>query len=82
MGEKFDLSKSSLNDCVHRIVKTLNSIANEIIKWPEKPQLAASKEKFICFGDAPMPGTVGVIDGTYIYRERNQVFTYFSLLNT
>lgn len=67
MGEKFDLSKSSLNSSVYRVVKILNSIANEIITWPKDQRLAESKEKFNCIGDSPMPGIVGAIDGTFIY---------------
>lgn len=77
VSEKFDLSKSSLNDCVRRIVKTLNSIAGEIIKWPEGPQLTACKEKFICLGDAPMPGVVGALDGSYVYIKKPNLQVFF-----
>ncbi|XP_011858935.1 PREDICTED: putative nuclease HARBI1 isoform X2 [Vollenhovia emeryi] len=70
VGEKFDLGKSSLNDCVRRVVKALNSIADEVIKWPKGPQLAVSKDKFSCLGDAPLPGIIGAVDGSYVYIKK------------
>ncbi|XP_039303184.1 protein ALP1-like [Solenopsis invicta] len=73
VGEKFDMSKSSLNDSVRRVVQSLNSIANEVITWPIGEQLAASKEKFNHLGDTPMPGVIGAIDGSYIFIKQPNI---------
>lgn len=49
------------------MVKALNNVVSEIIRWPTGLKLAASKERFIRFGDAHMPGVIGAIDGCYIF---------------
>lgn len=77
VGEKFDMSKSSLNDSVRRVVQSLNSIANEVITWPIGEQLAASKEKFNHLGDTPMPGVIGAIDGSYIFIKQPNIQVFF-----
>ncbi|XP_039313510.1 uncharacterized protein LOC120359578 [Solenopsis invicta] len=69
VGEKFDMSKSSLNDSVRRVVQSLNSVANEVITWPIGEQLAASKEKFNHLGDTPMPGVIGEVALHYKCRK-------------
>ncbi|XP_028048533.1 putative nuclease HARBI1 [Monomorium pharaonis] len=73
VSEKFDLGKSSLNACVRRVVKALNSIANEIIKWPIGLELASSKEKFMHLGQTPLPGMIGAIDGSYIFIKKPDI---------
>lgn len=73
VSEKFDLAKSSLNDSVRRVVKALNSIANEIIKWPTGEKLIASKEKFRCLGEIPIAGIIGAIDGCYIFIKKPEL---------
>lgn len=80
VGEKFDLSKSSLNDCVRRVIKILNNIAGEIIKWPKGERLITCKETFNCLGDAPIPGIVGAIDGTYIYIKQPNLQVFFFVI--
>lgn len=76
VSEKFDLGKSSLNDCVRRVVQALNSIGNEVIRWPMGQKLTTSKEKFMLIGEHPMPGVVGSIDGCYIFikKPNSEVF--------
>lgn len=80
VSEKFDLSKSSLNACVRRVVQALNSIAGEVIKWPTGIKLAASREKFTHLGDARIPGVIGAIDGCYIFIKKPhlEVIHFFS----
>ncbi|XP_029177871.1 uncharacterized protein LOC114945728 [Nylanderia fulva] len=73
VSEKFDLGKSSLNDCVRRVVKLLYSIANEIIVWPTGQNLITSKEKFMSIGQTPIPGIVGAIDGTFIFIKKSDI---------
>ncbi|XP_018366334.1 PREDICTED: putative nuclease HARBI1 isoform X2 [Trachymyrmex cornetzi] len=70
VSEKFDLGKSSLNDCVRRVVQALNSIGNEVIRWPMGQKLITSKEKFMLIGEHPMLGVVGSIDGCYIFIKK------------
>lgn len=79
VSEKFDLGKSSLNDCVRRVVKALYNIANEIIKWPTGPKLITTKEKFMSIGEALMPGVIGAIDGSYIFIKKPNIEVFFLL---
>jgi len=80
VGEKFDLSKSSLNECVRRVVKTLNSIADEIIKWPTGLRLEATKTKFTHLGNILMLGIIGAVDGSYIYIKKPNLQVFFFLI--
>lgn len=46
VGERFDMSKNSLNDNFMRVVQALNNIAEDIVQWPKKDRLITVKEKF------------------------------------
>jgi len=81
VSEKFGLSKSSLNDCVRRVVQILNNIASDIIRWPMGPKLTASKEKFMRLGKTPMPGVIGAIDGSFIFIKKPNIEVFSLFLN-
>ncbi|XP_025155756.1 protein ALP1-like [Harpegnathos saltator] len=72
ISEKFNF-KSSLHDCVCRVVKALNIIAKEVIKWPTGEKLEITKEKFMNLGQTPMPGIVGAIDGCFIFIKKPNI---------
>lgn len=58
------MSKSSLYTCFQRVVRALNSISHEIIKWPNTDEREKIQQQFYSCGQ--IPGCVGAIDGTYI----------------
>lgn len=64
VGVKFDLAKSSLNNCVRRVVKAINLIAPQVISWPRGYNLLNTKSKFQKI--SRLSNVVGAIDGTHI----------------
>ncbi|KYQ49643.1 Putative nuclease HARBI1, partial [Trachymyrmex zeteki] len=65
VGERFDMTKSSLSTCFVRVINGLCTIAPQIIKWPQGIEIDAITEKFektILFE----LHVIGAIDGTYI----------------
>ena len=46
VGDRFDMAKSSLSRAFFRIVKALNNLAIDIIKWPSLAELPAIKNGF------------------------------------
>lgn len=64
VGERFDMGKSTLSNCFFRVVKALNTLAPQIIKWPEPEDLEMIQQRF--FNMAGINGIVGCIDGTFI----------------
>lgn len=74
MGLKFDLGKSSLINCVRRVVKALNSISAEVISWPRDYSLLRAKAKFQRIAKIP---NVGAIDGSHIEIPAPEVCSSF-----
>ncbi|XP_025158650.1 protein ANTAGONIST OF LIKE HETEROCHROMATIN PROTEIN 1 [Harpegnathos saltator] len=64
VGEKFDMSKSSLNVSFMRVIQALNNIAGDIVQWPREERLATVKQKFQRL--SVLPNIIGAIDGTHI----------------
>ncbi|KAI4466553.1 hypothetical protein MML48_2g00003457 [Holotrichia oblita] len=64
VGERFNLSKSSLSVCFFRIIDILNQLANTFIKWPNAQQREATKNNFE--NKYKLRGVIGAIDGCYI----------------
>ena len=62
VGERFDMSKSSLSECFFRIVKALNGIMKRFIFWPQ--DLERVHRKFE--RSAGLKNVIGAIDGTFI----------------
>lgn len=65
VAERFDLGKSSLSHSVFRVMAALNSISNQIIKWPEQAEMPEIIENFRRKGN--LPNIIGAIDGTHIF---------------
>ncbi|KAJ8972589.1 hypothetical protein NQ314_000117, partial [Rhamnusium bicolor] len=61
---RFNISKSSLHISFQRVVKSLNNVAPQIIKWPNADDREEIQQQFYSSGQ--IPGCVGAIDGTYI----------------
>ncbi|KYN08189.1 Putative nuclease HARBI1, partial [Cyphomyrmex costatus] len=64
VGERFDISKSTLFACFERVIGTLNSVSSEVICWPRQEELVRIKEKFKAMGG--IDGVVAAVDGTYV----------------
>ncbi|XP_029176612.1 protein ANTAGONIST OF LIKE HETEROCHROMATIN PROTEIN 1-like [Nylanderia fulva] len=64
VGERFDMSKSSLNVSFMRVVQALNDIARDVIQWPREDRLATVKQKFQRL--SVLPDIIGAVDGTHI----------------
>lgn len=58
------MAKSSLFICFERVVKAINTIATNIIRWPNEHERAIDEREFYKLGH--IPGCVGAIDGTYV----------------
>lgn len=64
VGERFDLSKSTLFSCFVRITTALNDLVPQVIHWPTEQELPLVKEKFKAM--AGIDGIIGALDGTYV----------------
>ncbi|XP_039310273.1 putative nuclease HARBI1 [Solenopsis invicta] len=64
VGERFDISKSTLFACFERVISALNSVSSQVICWPMQEELETIKEKFKAM--AGIDGVVAAIDGTYV----------------
>ncbi|KAJ8914151.1 hypothetical protein NQ315_016229 [Exocentrus adspersus] len=64
VGNRFDMSKSTLFASFGRCIAALNSITPNIITWPTRQQRQLIKHQFRQM--ANLRGVVGAIDGTYI----------------
>ncbi|XP_070157474.1 uncharacterized protein [Polyergus mexicanus] len=64
VGERFDISKSSLSVSFMRVVQALNDIAADIVQWPRGDRLATVKQKFQTL--SVLPDIIGAVDGTHI----------------
>lgn len=64
VGERFDISKSSLSVSFMRVVQALNDIAADVVQWPRGDRLATVKQKFQTL--SVLPDIIGAVDGTHI----------------
>ncbi|GAB1867340.1 Protein ALP1-like isoform X1 [Camponotus japonicus] len=64
VGERFDMSKSSLSVSFMRVIQALNNIAGDVIQWPRGERLTIVKQKFQKL--SVLPDIIGAIDGTHI----------------
>lgn len=64
VGDRFDIAKSSLSYSFMKVVKALNNIAGQFIKWPKDQYLQQVKGDFS--KNTLLRGIIGAIDGTHI----------------
>lgn len=64
VGDRFDVSKSTLWVCFSRVVRALNKIAHICIKWPNIEERRIITNEFASIGNIPY--VIGAIDGTYV----------------
>ncbi|KMQ85779.1 nuclease harbi1 [Lasius niger] len=64
VGERFDISKSSLSVSFMRVVQALNDIVEDVVQWPRGDRLATVKQKFQRL--SVLPDIIGAVDGTRI----------------
>nr|XP_027215952.1 uncharacterized protein LOC113808677 [Penaeus vannamei] len=64
VGDRFNLSKSSLHKVFLEVACALNLVMENIIVWPARDQINTFTEQ--CFRKTGFPGVVGAIDGTHI----------------
>lgn len=64
VGDRFNLSKSSLHKVFLEVACALKLVMKNIIVWPARDQINEFTEQF--FRKAGFPGVVGAIDGTRI----------------
>ena len=60
----FDMGKSSLYVSFYCVIRALNAIAPDIIKWPDAQRRIVNEEKFRRMGH--IRGVIGAVDGTYV----------------
>ncbi|KAJ3655831.1 hypothetical protein Zmor_014941 [Zophobas morio] len=78
IADRFDLSKSTCWDSVHKIASILCQISKDHIVWPTKRQLNETIQGFQLRGN--FPGVVGAIDGCH-FRISTPVFEHTSYIN-
>ena len=64
VGKKFDMGKSSLFTSFYRVIRALNAIAGDVIKWPDTNRRKVIENDFRQLGR--IKGVVGAVDGTYV----------------
>lgn len=64
VGERFDISKSSLSVCFMRVTNLLCGLARRVINWPTGERLRQVKEKYQRIGG--LQNVVGSVDGTFV----------------
>lgn len=64
VGDRFNMSKSSLSVSSERVINALNMIAPEVITWPRGDKLIEIKNSFEKM--AGISNIIGAIDGTFI----------------
>ncbi|KAH8037820.1 hypothetical protein HPB51_017320 [Rhipicephalus microplus] len=67
IGDKFDVTESSVHVCVTRVVHFLHAISDEIICWPSSAEVTRIKNGFLAKSKGKGPrNTIGCIDGSHI----------------
>ncbi|XP_066582413.1 putative nuclease HARBI1 [Prorops nasuta] len=64
VSDRFDLSKSTIWNCVFNVTYVLQNHAADYIKWPNDYQIKYNIQKFAEISH--FPGVIGVIDGCHI----------------
>jgi len=64
VGERFDISKSTLFACFEHVIDTLNSVSSQVICWPRQEELETIKERFKAM--AGIDDVIAAVDGTYV----------------
>ncbi|XP_050506273.1 putative nuclease HARBI1 isoform X2 [Diabrotica virgifera virgifera] len=63
VGDRFNLTKSTVFKVVRRVSYFLSNLAPEVIKWPRNEEKVEIEQHF---SEHDLPGVIGVIDGTHI----------------
>ncbi|KAJ8980498.1 hypothetical protein NQ317_000614 [Molorchus minor] len=63
VGDRFDVTISSVNRIVRRLTLFLSNLSADIIKWPDENEKHISEEHFRSNG---FPNVIGAIDGSHI----------------
>lgn len=67
IGDKFDVTESSVHACVTRVIHFLHSISGEVICWPSSAEVAHIKAGFLAKSGGKGPkNAIGCIDGSRI----------------
>ncbi|KAH6920599.1 hypothetical protein HPB50_028414 [Hyalomma asiaticum] len=67
IGDKFDVTESSVHACVTRVVHFLHATSGDIICWPSSAEVTRIKNGFLAKSQGKGPrNTVGCIDGSHI----------------
>ena len=61
---KFDVAESKAHEAVFSVIKALNSIKDDVIRWPSEHEMILEEKHFL--DRSKIPGTIGCIDGTHI----------------
>lgn len=63
VGDRFNITISSVNRIVRRVTLFLSNMSRETIKWPNDGEKLVSEEHFRRNG---FPNVIGAIDGSHI----------------
>ncbi|CAN7943558.1 unnamed protein product, partial [Ixodes hexagonus] len=72
MADKFDVTESSAHMCIGRVLRFLNAISEDVIRWPTSEEQEESRKAFKAMhknkenGRRGLPGAIGCIDGCHI----------------
>lgn len=64
IADRFDVSMSTLRECVYRTCRELEGHRQKFISWPDK--VKAQKTMTVFEGNNGFPGIIGCIDGCHI----------------
>ncbi|XP_050513236.1 putative nuclease HARBI1 isoform X2 [Diabrotica virgifera virgifera] len=67
VGDRFDVTVSSVNRILYRLTMFLSNLSPEIIKWPTAAEKHVSQQHFANKG---FPNVIGAIDGCHIKIDR------------
>lgn len=63
LGDRFNITISSVNRIIHRLTLFLSNLSPEVIKWPSEAEEEISEQHFINNG---FPNVIGAIDGSHV----------------
>ncbi|CAN7942603.1 unnamed protein product, partial [Ixodes hexagonus] len=72
IADKFDVTESSAHLCIGRVLRFLNAISEDVIRWPTSEEQEESRKAFKAMpknkenGKRGLPGAIGCIDGCHI----------------
>ncbi|KAL1487752.1 hypothetical protein ABEB36_015587 [Hypothenemus hampei] len=67
VGDRFDVTISSVNRIIHRLSMFLSNLSPEILRWPNEDEKRISENHFRASG---FPNVIGAIDGTHIKLDK------------